>query len=96
MTKAQMATEVAAKTGLTKAQVNVVFAALSDVVGKELGAGRPVAVPGLVKVTLVHKAATPARTMANPFAPGETLHVKAKPARRIVRVRALKALKDMA
>lgn len=95
LTKAQMAAEVAAKTGLTKAQVQEVFAAQAAVVGEELKSGRPVTIPGLVKVTLQHKAATPARPGRNPFT-GEAITIKAKPARKVVRVRALKALKDMA
>ena len=32
----------------------------------------------------------------NPFKPGEMMKVAAKPARRVVKVRALKSLKDMA
>jgi nucleoid DNA-binding protein len=95
LTKAQMASEIATKTGLTKAQVNSVFDAMSAVVGEELKAGRPVTVPGLVKVTLTHKAATAARPGRNPFT-GEAITIKAKPARKVVKVRALKALKDMA
>jgi len=96
LTKAQLLSEIAGKTDLTKAQVGEVFAALAAVVAGEMKGGRPVVVPGIVKVTVVHKPATPARTMANPFAPGTTLQVKAKPAGKKVKVRPVKALKDMA
>ena len=95
LTKSQLASELAAKADLTKAQVNAVFDAMNDLVGKELKAGRPLTIPGLVKIRLVHKAATPARAGRNP-ATGETITIKAKPARKVVKVRALKALKDMA
>jgi nucleoid DNA-binding protein len=95
MTKAQMAGELAAKTGLTKVQIGEVFAAQAELVAAELKGGRPIAIPGLVKITLQHKAATPAKPGRNP-ATGEAIMIKAKPARRVVRVRALKALKDMA
>ena len=95
LTKAQMVSEIASKAGLTKAQVNSMFDAMSEVIGEELKAGRPVTVPGLVKVTLTHKAATAARPGRNPFT-GEAITIKAKPARKVVKVRALKALKDMA
>lgn len=95
LTKAQMVSEVASKAGLSKAQANDMFNALSEVIGKELKAGRPVTVPGLVKVTLTHKAATPSRPGRNPFT-GEAITIKAKPARKVVKVRAIKALKDMA
>jgi nucleoid DNA-binding protein len=95
LTKSQLASELAAKADLTKAQVNAVFDAMNDLVSKELKAGRPLTIPGLVKIRLVHKAATPARAGRNP-ATGETITIKAKPARKVVKVRALKALKDMA
>ena len=51
-------------------------------------------VPGLMKVTVVRKPATKARKGTNPFT-GEEMTFKAKPARNVVKVRALKALKDM-
>jgi len=95
LTKSQMTAEVAAKTGIAKSQVNDVLIALAEVIAAELKGGRPVNVPGLVKVTLVRKPATPARPGRNPFT-GEAIMIKAKPARSVVKVRALKALKDMA
>ena len=50
--------------------------------------------PGLVKMLKVKKPATKARPGVNPFT-GENIMIKAKPARKIVKVRALKGLKDM-
>ena len=49
--------------------------------------------PGLLKIVRVHKPATKARKGINPFT-REPMMFKAKPARNMVRVRALKALKD--
>ena len=95
LTKAQMVTEVAAKADLTKVQAAAAFAAISEVIAAELKAGRAVTVPGLVKITLQHKPATAARPGRNPFT-GEAITVKAKPARKVVKVRAIKALKEMA
>jgi nucleoid DNA-binding protein len=95
LTKAQLTSVIASRIGLTKAQVNDVFVTLSAVIGEELKGGRPVTVPGLIKATLVRKDATPARPGRNPFT-GEAITIKAKPARKVVKVRALKALKDMA
>lgn len=95
MTKTQMVGELAGKTGLTKTQIQEVFAALSSLIAGELKAGRPVTIPGLVKISLKHRDATPARPGKNPFT-GEAITIKAKPARRVVGVRAVKALKDMA
>jgi nucleoid DNA-binding protein len=94
MTKAQTESELASRTGLTKAQVSEVLAAQADLVAEELRAGRPATIPGLVKVTLVRKPATAARPGRNP-ATGEAIMIKAKPARSVVRVRAVKALKDV-
>lgn len=94
MTKAQLAQELASRTGMTKAQVNSVFSAMTEVVAIEVGAGRPIAIPGLVKITSVRKPATHARPGINPFTK-EAITIKAKPARNVVKVRALKGLKDM-
>ena len=53
--------------------------------------------PGLFKISVVDKPAQPARYgVPNPFRPGETMDVAAKPASRRVKVLALKNLKDMA
>ena len=51
-------------------------------------------VPGLMKVTVVRKPATKERKGINPFTGLETTF-KAKPARNVVKVRAMKALKSM-
>lgn len=95
LTKAQMISELAAKTNMTKSQIDTVLTALCDIISKEIKAGKPTIIPGLVKITLTNKPATPARPGRNPFT-GESITVKAKPARKAVKVRALKMLKDMA
>ena len=52
--------------------------------------------PGLLKITTVKKPARRARKgVPNPFKPGETMDVAAKPAQTVVKVRPLKRLKDM-
>ena len=51
-------------------------------------------VPGLMKIKVVRKPATKARKGINPFTGEETMF-KAKPARNVVKVTPLKALKDM-
>jgi len=94
MTKSQFVGELSAKTGMTKAQINSVLGAVSEVIHDEVKSGRPVAIPGLVKITTTRKAATAAHPGINPFTK-ESIMVKAKPARTVVKVRALKALKDM-
>ena len=47
-----------------------------------------------MKIKVVRKPATKARKGVNPFT-GEPMTFKAKPARNVVKVLALKALKDM-
>jgi nucleoid DNA-binding protein len=51
--------------------------------------------PGLMKVKVVRKPATKARKGINPFTGEETVF-KAKPARNVVKILPLKAIKEMA
>lgn len=95
MTKAQMTADLAGRANLTKAQVANVITGLTEIIAEELRAGRPVTIPGLVKIRTARKEATAARTMTSPFT-GLPMVVKAKPARNVVKVSALKALKTMA
>jgi hypothetical protein len=53
------------------------------------------ALPGLLKIMVITKPATPKRKGINPFTKQEQIF-KSKPARKVIKVRALKALKDMA
>jgi hypothetical protein len=73
-----------------------VFGALGELLAADLGKKGPgiVQVPGLMKVTVVRKPATKERKGINPFTGLETTF-KAKPARNVVKVRAMKALKSM-
>ena len=50
--------------------------------------------PGLCKMRVVKKAATKSREGVNPFT-GEKMTIKAKPASKKVRIRALKNLNEM-
>jgi len=50
--------------------------------------------PGYFKVVVVKKAARPARKGINPFT-GEEIMIKAKPARKVVKIKPLKKLKEM-
>ena len=54
-------------------------------------------IPGLMKIKVMKKPAQRARkNVPNPFRPGETMDVQAKPASTSVKVLPLKKLKDMA
>ena len=98
-TKTQLFAQIAEDTGLARKDVAKVFASLNDVIEghvKSRGAGE-FKVPGLMKIKVNKKPATKARkNVPNPFKPGEMMDVKAKPARKVVKVLPLKALKDMA
>ena len=93
MSKTELVEAIATQSGLEKKQVNSVLDALSDVVYKELKAENEVVLPGLVKLTAVTKPAVPEREGINPFTKQPTIF-KAKPARKIIKPRPLKALKD--
>ena len=98
-TKTQLLAHIAEDTGLARKDVGKVFDSLSDVIEghiKTRGAGE-FKVPGLMKIKVHKKPATKARkNVPNPFRPGEFMDVAAKPARKVVKVLPLKALKDMA
>lgn len=97
MTKSAMMGAIADDTGLAKKDVSAVFDTLSNIINghiKKGGAGT-CTVPGLMKIKTVRKPATKARKGTNPFT-GEEMMFKAKPARTVVKVLPLKALKDMA
>lgn len=51
--------------------------------------------PGAFKITVVKKPARPARKGINPFT-GEEVMFKAKPAHKVVKIKALKKLKEVA
>jgi nucleoid DNA-binding protein len=95
-TKSEILARIAASTELSRKQVSSVFDALATDIQSALGKKGPgvFVVPGLMKVTVINKPAVKARMGINPFTKQEQMF-KAKPARRVVKVRPLKALKDM-
>lgn len=96
-TKSEIFANVAEATELTKKQVAAVFDALTEEIQKSLGKrGGPgqFTIPGLCKIKVTRKPATKERKGINPFT-GEEQIFKAKPARNVVKVTPLKALKDM-
>lgn len=95
MSKTQFVTAVAEKSGLTKKQATAALDAINSVVARELGkkGTGEVVLPGLLKLSVVSKPATAQHEGINPFTK-EPMTYKAKPARKVVRIRALKALTD--
>ena len=81
---------------LTRKDIAGIFDDLSGLIKKDLGRSGPgyFTVPGLMKIKVVRKPATKARKGINPFT-GQEMMFKAKPARNVVKVLALKGLKEM-
>ncbi len=95
-TKSEILGKIAEATELSRKQVAAVFEALTGQIKSAVGKKGPgiFALPGLAKIVVIHKPATPARKGINPFTKQEQMFA-AKPARKVVKVRPLKALKDM-
>lgn len=93
--KTEVFGELAMASELSKRQVAAVFDGLADLIRTDLKKGPGIfTVPGLMKIKVIRKPATKAREGVNPFT-GEKMMFKAKPARNVVKVLALKGLKSM-
>jgi len=95
-TKTQIIAALAESTGLSKKDVGGVLAALGGMIEghmKKRGSGEFTIPDTGVKIRRVKKPARKARMGRNP-ATGEPMKIAAKPASTVVRVSALKSLKD--
>jgi nucleoid DNA-binding protein len=92
MTKSQLVDKIAQLHELAKKDVRAMMEALAEVGYKELKKNGVFVVPGFAKFVVIKKAATKARMGKNPFT-GQEMMFKAKPARKIVRARPVKAAK---
>ncbi len=95
-TKAEVFGALAESNEMTRKQVGILFDDLAGMIKKDLGRSGPgyFTVPGLMKIKVVRKPATKARRGINPFTKEEMMF-KAKPARNVVKVLALRGLKTM-
>ena len=93
MTKSEMIEKIAATTELSKKDVKGVIESIATVGYKELKKNGAFVVPGFAKFVVIKKPATKARKGINPFHQ-EAQMFKAKPARKIIRARPVKAAKD--
>jgi nucleoid DNA-binding protein len=96
-TKSEIYANIVDDTGLARKDVAAVFDSLNGQIKKSLGGrGGPgmFSIPGLLKMRVVKKPAKKARKGINPFT-GEEMMFKAKPASKVVKISALKGLKDM-
>ena len=95
-TKSEVFSILAQSSGLTKKEIVQIFDNLVELIGMDLGKKGPgtFSLPGLMKLVKVVKPATKSREGINPFTK-EPMTIKAKPARSVVKVRLLKATKEM-
>ena len=95
MSKTQFVTTLAEKSGLNKKQAASALDTINAMVVQQLGKRGPgeVLIPGLLKLNIVNKPATRKHEGINPFTK-EPMTYKAKPAHKVIKMRALKALKD--
>jgi DNA-binding protein HU-beta len=95
MSKSQLIQKIAEQDTkiLTRKSVKTVLESLASIGYKELNKSGAFLVPGFAKFVVIKKPATKARPGINPFTKEPTIF-KAKPARKIVRARPVKAAKD--
>ena len=93
MTKTELFTQIAEHSEFKKSDVKGVMDALAVIGYKELKKTGAFLVPGFAKFVVIKKPATKARKGINPFTKEPTVF-KAKPARKVIKARPVKAAKD--
>src|SRR5262245_22523262 len=95
-TKTEVYATLSEKTGLTKKQVGSVLDELTNLIRGQIGKKGPgvFVVPGLMKIKRHKRPATKERPGINPLTK-QPIIIKAKPERIVVKVLALKNLKEM-
>jgi nucleoid DNA-binding protein len=96
LSKSNMIRTITDVTCVTKKDVVAVLECLTQVIEKHVKSGGPgtFVLPGLMKISVVKKPARSARKGVNPFT-GEEIMIKARPAYKAVKIKALKKLKEM-
>ncbi len=93
--KSEILASISEKTNLKRKDVVAVFDSLRELIERDLTKGPGIFnVVGLMKIKVVRKPAVPARKGINPFTKEEVMF-KAKPARNVVKIQALKTLKEL-
>jgi DNA-binding protein HU-beta len=93
LTKSEIVNEIVKATEIAKKDVRTVVEKLIEVGHRELKKKGVFVVPGFNKLVVVKKPATKERKGINPFTK-EPMIIKAKPARKVIRARPIKAVKD--
>lgn len=95
LSKSEILNSLSESTGLSRKDVSSLLESLEALISKSLqGGSRTFNLPGLLKIYVHHKKAQPERPGRNPQT-GEAITIKARPASDVVKVRALKKLKEM-
>ena len=94
MSKSELVEKLAGHSGsVSKKNVKEILEGLADIAYKELKKSGAFLVPGLAKFVVIKKPATKAREGINPFTKEPTIF-KARPARKVIKARPVKAAKD--
>lgn len=93
MTKSELVSQIAERSKLKKSDVKGVMETLAAIGYKEMKKTGSFLLPGFAKFVVIKKPATKERSGINPFTKEPTVF-KARPARKIVRARPVKAAKD--
>ena len=96
MSKSGMIKTITDVTALSKKDVVAVLDCFNQVIERHIKSGGPgkFVLPGMMKISVVKKPARSARKGVNPFT-GEEIMIKARPAYKTVKIKALKKLKEM-
>ena len=95
MSKSELIQKIAAEhpNDMTRKSVKAVMESLATIGYKELNKSGAFVVPGFAKFVVIKKPATKERSGINPFTKEPTIF-KAKPARKVIKARPVKAAKD--
>ena len=97
LTKSAIFSHIANETGLTKKDIAAVFDSMTNLIKKNISGRKSpgiFTIPNLIKIKVAKRAATKTRQGINPFN-GKAMTVKGKPATKVIKVSALKRLRDM-
>ncbi len=95
LSKTDILNALADATGQSRKEIGAVLEALEALIASNVSKGPGVFnLPGLLKIYVHTRPATKERTGRNP-ATGEEIKIAAKPAKKVVKVRALKKLKEL-
>ncbi len=93
MTKSELIQKIADEHSMNRKDVKSVIETLADFGYKELKKSGSFVLPGFAKFVVIKKPATKERKGINPFTKEPTVF-KAKPARKVIKARPVKAIKD--